>query len=85
MTTVKIYTKPNCIWCREAKKILDLKGLTYEELDITVPENRAALLNDVPNATTVPQIFIDNSHIGSYTQLREHYGLPKPMIRKGDL
>lgn len=67
---VEIYTKAFCGYCHRAKGLLDSKGVTYEEYDITMGgPKRAEMLQRKPDAVTVPQIFIDNQAIGGSDDL----------------
>ena len=67
-----IWTKTTCQFCVEAKKELTLRGIEYEERNIEKNWTKAQLLEMVPNARTVPQIFIDNVYIGGYTELMSY-------------
>ncbi|WP_137679309.1 glutaredoxin 3 [Aurantiacibacter suaedae] len=67
---VEIYTKAYCGYCHRAKRLLDSKGVDYEEYDITMGgEKRQEMLNRKPDASTVPQIFIDDKAIGGSDDL----------------
>lgn len=62
---VEIYTKWGCPYCVRAKALLDGKGVTYTEYDITLGgPKRAEMLERVPGASTVPQILIDDRAVG---------------------
>ena len=67
-----IYSKYNCPYCEQAKSLLKLKGIQFEERKIGDGYTREDLLEAVPNARTVPQIFIDEQLIGGFTELKEH-------------
>ena len=67
-----IYTKKSCSYCEEAKSLLELKNIEYRELEVTRPEVLDQLLELVPEAKTVPQIFIEGTYIGGYTELVEY-------------
>lgn len=65
MNKVEIYTKGHCPYCHRAKALLEQKGITFEEFKIDVqPELRATMIQRANGASTVPQIFINNQHIG---------------------
>lgn len=67
---VEIYTKWGCPYCYRAKGLLEAKGVTIEEYDITMGgPKRAEMLDRAPGRTTVPQIFIDGQHIGGCDDL----------------
>lgn len=65
MSQVTIYTKAYCPYCVRAKTVLDNKGVSYEEVRIDEqPELRPQMIERAGGRTTVPQIFIDQRHIG---------------------
>jgi len=67
---VEIYTKMYCGYCHRAKRLLDGKGVDYEEFDITLGgPKREEMLARKPDAMTVPQIFIDDQAIGGSDEL----------------
>lgn len=68
---VVIWSKNNCNFCTKAKELLTTNNITYEEYVLGENATKEELLKLVPNARTVPQIFIDNAHIGGYTELAE--------------
>lgn len=63
MPHVTIYTRPNCPYCTAAKKLLDSKGVTYEEIDAS-GERRPEMVNRANGRNTFPQIFIGEKHVG---------------------
>ncbi|GAA4769024.1 glutaredoxin 3 [Stakelama sediminis] len=65
MAKVEIYTKAFCPYCSRAKMLLDQKGADYAEYDITMDApKRAEMIERSNGGMTVPQIFIDDRHIG---------------------
>ena len=67
---VTIYTKFGCGFCYRAKKLLDKKGVDYTEHDITMGgAKRDEMLERAPQARTVPQIFIGETHVGGSDDL----------------
>ena len=67
---IDIYTKFACPYCVRAKHLLDRKGATYTEYDITMGgPKREEMLARAPNAMTVPQIFIGEVHVGGSDDL----------------
>ncbi|PZU13651.1 MAG: glutaredoxin 3 [Sphingobium sp.] len=72
MANVEIYTKAWCGYCARARKLLDGKGVEYQEYDITMGgPKREEMLERAPGRTTVPQIFIDGRHIGGSDDLMQ--------------
>jgi glutaredoxin 3 len=70
--TVEIYTKFGCPYCVRAKHLLDTKGVTYQEYDVTMGgAKRDEMLARAPGARTVPQIFINGAAVGGSDDLRE--------------
>jgi len=67
---VEIYTQWGCGYCVRAKALLDDKGVAYTEHDITMTTaKRAEMRARAPSASTVPQIFIDDTAIGGCDDL----------------
>lgn len=74
MSKAIIWTKTVCPYCVNAKNLLKMKGIEYEERNIQEGEwTREQLLEAVPGARTVPQVFIDGELIGTYDQLKEYF------------
>lgn len=70
MAKVEIYTKAFCPYCRRAKHLLDGKGADYVEYDITFDgAKRQEMIQRANGRTTVPQVFIDQQHIGGSDDL----------------
>lgn len=70
MPNVEIYTKPTCGFCHMAKRLLNSKGISYAEINITAqPERRADMIQRANGGSTVPQIFIDGAHVGGCDDL----------------
>ncbi len=70
MAKVEIYTKFLCPYCTRAKSLLKSKGAAYVEYDITLGgPRRAEMIARANGRTTVPQVFIDDRHIGGSDDL----------------
>ncbi len=70
MPKVEIYTKFTCGFCYRAKSLLKLKNIEYDEIDITLGgAKRATMVQRAKGQTTVPQVFIDDQHIGGSDEL----------------
>lgn len=69
---VLIYSKDKCSYCVEAKRLLTENNMPYIELDVSRPDVLDQLLELIPKVKTVPQIFIDGTHIGGYTELVDY-------------
>ena len=69
MAKIEIYTTPFCPYCFAAKGLLDDKKVSYEETGVMSPEKRADMTQRANGRRSVPQIFIDDVHIGGYDDL----------------
>lgn len=68
-----LWSKYHCPYCDKAKSLLELKGVNFEERKIGDGWTKEELLEVVPTARSVPQIFIDNQLIGGYTELEKYF------------
>lgn len=70
MARVEIYTKFLCPYCTRAKALLSAKDVDFEEIDITMDAKaRAQMIDRAGGRTTVPQVFINDAHIGGSDDL----------------
>ncbi|MGC6485406.1 MAG: glutaredoxin 3 [Candidatus Puniceispirillales bacterium] len=68
--TVEIYSSMLCGYCTAAKRLLDSKGITYTDIDVTFDSGlRAAMTERADGRTSVPQIFINDQGIGGCDEL----------------
>ena len=67
-----VWSKDACPFCVQAKALLESRGIEYEERNVSKDWTREQLLEAVPDARTLPQIFLDGQHIGGFTDLRSH-------------
>ena len=73
MTKAIVWSNVGCHFCEMAKTLLKQKGIEYEERNIAKDWKVEQLLEAVPNARTVPQIFVDDKYIGDYNKLVEFF------------
>ncbi len=79
MAKVEIYSGDYCPYCMRAKALLKKKGVAFTEYNVQKePQRREEMQQRAPGARTIPQIFIDDRHIGGCDDL---YALD----RKGEL
>lgn len=70
MRPVEIYTTPICPYCHAAKRLLQKKGVTYSEIDVSRdPGLREAMTRRAMGRRTVPQIFVGETHVGGCDDL----------------
>jgi glutaredoxin 3 len=72
MTKAIVWSKNSCPFCVQAKNLLKLKGIEFEERNVSTDWTKDQLLAAVPDARTLPQIFLDDNYIGGFTELRQH-------------
>ena len=66
-----VWSKNQCPYCDQAKALLKLKGIEFEERNINDGWDREDLLAAVPTARTVPQIFLGEEYVGGFTELKK--------------
>lgn len=77
MAEVVIYTTPFCPYCSRAKRLLDGKGVRYQEIDLYAePGRRDEMVSRSGGRTTVPQVFIDGTPYGGSDDIHalDHQG-----------
>jgi len=69
---IEIYTSPFCGFCNAAKRLLDKKGVAYREIDVMMNSGkREEMTKRSGGSRTVPQIFVDNEHLGDCEAIME--------------
>ncbi len=72
MPNVILYTTAHCPFCVRARKLLDKKGIEYTDIRIDEkPEMRNEMEKLSNGVTSVPQIFIDDFHVGGFDDMAE--------------
>ena len=69
--TAVIWSRYHCTYCDQAKALLKSKGIQFQEKKIGDGYTKEELLEAVPTARTVPQIFIDGELVGGFTELKK--------------
>lgn len=69
MSRIQVYTTRWCGYCVRAKALLEGKGLEYEEITLDDDPTFRSRLQELTGGWTVPQILIDGTPIGGYTEL----------------
>ena len=65
-----VWSKYHCPYCDQAKALLTSKGIQFEEKKIGDGYTKEELLEAVPTARTVPQIFLDGELVGGFNELK---------------
>ncbi|WP_375174090.1 glutaredoxin 3 [Pseudooceanicola sp.] len=71
MQPVVIYTTPICGFCHAAKRLLDGKGVAYEEIDVMRSAEKKQEMMEKSGRRTVPQIWVGATHVGGCDELYE--------------
>jgi len=69
MPRVVMYTTMICPYCTRAKHLLQRKGVTFEEVRVDHDHEQMSLMMQRSRRHTVPQIFIDDFHVGGFDDL----------------
>ena len=77
MKNVLIYTTASCPYCIHAKQLLQEKGLAYSEIRVDLDDTEREKMITRSGRRTVPQIFINDQHIGGFDDLYAYF-LKKP-------
>jgi glutaredoxin 3 len=67
-----VWSKYQCPYCDQAKALLTQRGIQFEERKIGDGYTKEDLLEAVPTARTVPQIFLGNELVGGFTELKKY-------------
>ena len=73
MMKATVWTRDDCLYCSLAKKELRNRQYQVDERNINKIWSKEDLLKVVPDAKTVPQIFIRNKYIGGYSELMTYF------------
>ena len=82
--SIQIYTSPLCGYCHAAKRLLQRKGVEFVEVDLAnEPERREEMVQRSNGGRTVPQIFINDHHVGGCDDLYalERAGKLDPLLQ----
>jgi glutaredoxin 3 len=73
MSKAIVWSKYHCPYCDQAKALLTSKDIEFEERKIGEGYTKEDLLEAVPAARSVPQIFIDDQYVGGMGELRKYF------------
>ncbi len=72
MQTVKMYSTAGCPFCIQAKQLLHSRGVAQiDEVRIDLDHSQRAVMMEITQRRTVPQIFIGPTHVGGCDDLIE--------------
>ena len=71
MKNILMYSGPMCNFCDAAKRLLIRNNISFNEINIALEEGKMEeMLKKSNGMKTIPQIFIEDHHIGGYDELR---------------
>jgi len=73
-SNVIVYSTSWCGPCKNAKRLLNDRGISFQEIDIEERGMSRDDLYDITGGRTVPQIVVDGEKIGGYTELEKLIG-----------
>ena len=68
---VAIYTTESCGYCRRALRLLERKGVDYQEIRVDLDRERREEMTRRSGRDTVPQLFVDERHVGGFDEMVE--------------
>lgn len=70
---IEVWSQPNCPGCSSVKSLLDSKGLAFVEKMLGITGTKEELFSKAPGVRSIPQVFIDNVHIGGLKEVTEYF------------
>ena len=71
MPNVVMYTTAHCPYCVRARRLLDAKGVSYQEIRIDRDTQQRTEMEARSGRSSVPQVFIDDFHVGGFDDMSE--------------
>jgi glutaredoxin 3 len=83
MPKVTVYTKESCPFCVRAKRLLDAKGVAYEEIRVEDRDDLRIWLAEASGQKTVPQVFVGDRPLGGFSDIDalDREGRLDPILR----
>ena len=80
---ITVYTRDNCPYCVRAKRLLDKKGFSFEEVNVGDDDTRRLWLVEKSGQQTLPQIFAGERSLGGFSDLEalDRDGRLDPLLR----
>ncbi len=80
---ITVYTKQNCPFCVRAKRLLEKKGVPYEEIDVEGNDDLRTWLAEKSGQMTVPQVFAGERSLGGFSDVDalDRAGKLDPILR----
>jgi glutaredoxin 3 len=80
---ITVYTKQSCPFCVRAKRLLEKKGVSFEEIGVEGDDSLRTWLVEKTGQMTVPQIFAGERSLGGFSDLEalDREGKLEPILR----
>jgi glutaredoxin 3 len=80
---VTVYSKQSCPFCVRVKRLLDRKGVAYEEIDVEAKDELRIWLAERTGQKTVPQVFAGERSLGGFSDVDalDREGKLDPILR----
>jgi glutaredoxin len=75
LNKAEVWSQTNCPACQEAKRLLSSYGIEYDERMLGEKYTKKDLIEKVPNARSVPQIFLDGEYVGGLPELKKRLAI----------
>lgn len=69
MAAVRVYSTLFCPYCVMAKRLLEGKGVRFQEIRVDEDQARREEMMRISGRRTVPQIFVGDTHVGGFDDL----------------
>lgn len=85
MQAVRVYSSQMCPYCVMAKRLLDDKGVRYQEIRVDLDPGQRQEMMRITGRRTVPQIFVGETHVGGFDDLSalDRAGRLDPLLQDG--
>lgn len=70
---IEVWSQPSCPWCDRVKQLIVSKGHEYTEKMLGDTGTKEELFNKAPSVRSVPQVFINDQHVGGFNEVQEYF------------
>ena len=71
MSEVVMYYRDNCVFSRNAEKLLLSKGIDINKINVELEPEKFVVISEELGLEKVPQVFINDKHVGGFEDLYE--------------
>lgn len=70
---IEVWSQTNCPGCTAVKSLLESKGIDFVEKMLGVTASKEELFSKAPGVRSIPQVFINGTHIGGLQEVQEYF------------